>query len=144
MKLIVLLFLSIIPWKKEFVKEDELKNIPGYYLHNYDDCFYYKDPIKGNPFIMLAAEEHFFFPLGKEVPVLIGYYQFDKLVEKETLFIEPDGKYMFIQNKQQVEKIINHLTNCGSVRFVIQLKNGKEFDVTVPKNEKLSRLLNFI
>ena len=143
MKLLVLLFLSIIPWKKEFVKEDELKNIPGYYLHNYDDCFYYKDPLKGNPFIMLAAEERFLY-IGNSVQVLVGYYQYDKLIKKETLFIEPDGKYLFITDKKDVEEIINHLTNCGSVRFVIQLKNGKEFDVTVPKNEKLSRSLNFI
>lgn len=83
---------------------------------------------------------------------IIGFYSNNKLIEKITTEVRVstigdfawisdfENHWPFASNRSNVliiEKIIQHLTTVGDVRFVIPTYSEGNFDITVTKNSKL-------
>ena len=130
-------------WSVEFVQEDELKGITPHYFNYYSDPDKQVFLFKSNTlFLMVGMKDGIFNSNGNFVNGLVGFYEGDKLVGKETsTFYVPDEGIAAVlsgeDNRDIILRIFDHIQKKGSVRFVIERYLQSDFDITVPKNPKV-------
>lgn len=149
MKRFILIVISLVcmaysasaQWQKANFPADELKGTEAYTAYIFYDsdsdfmCYWSNDVS-----IKIGAGRGIFDYSDHHVRVIIGFYEGDTLLEKETAtFYVPDGDSdtaytsSYGGGKQLAEKIINHLNTKGDVRFIAPKYSGSDFDLVVKK-----------
>ncbi len=146
-------------WVKRIIPADELKGEKGGVSYVYEDsngsftfrdnttivefCTYTlstfnyglkklpKGSLPYKPFYESGSDAYY-----RCVDGIVGYYVNGSLNKKENVsfYTGADSDYKHASPNEEVSRrILNHIKNKGSIRIIIPLYGGSDFDITVPR-----------
>ena len=123
-----------------YCPSDELRGTEAYYANFYDGNSGYFVSWSNEDKVKIGTRRGIFdYNSYHFVSVLVGFYEGDKLIKKETTsFYVPKGDSDTAYSNSDIGKrITTHLKTTGKVRIIASTYSGLDFDLLIPMNKNL-------